>query len=245
MFSAFRYAALLACLAAPLRADVLVLAAASLKEPVDVITAEAGVPVTVSYGGSGTQARQVLFGAPADIVILASVAWMEVLAEEGALSEAVPPRDVARNRLVVIAPKGTAPVELTAAGLEAARDGGRIAVGLVEAVPAGIYAKAALETLGLWDGAAPHLAEAENVRMALALVERGQAPIGITYVTDAAVSDAVEIVAEIPDESHPPIRYLAALTKDASPEALAVFERLTGPEGAAAFAAAGFAPVPE
>ena len=235
----------LALTALPARAEVLILAAASLREPLDALAEESQTPVVVSYGGSGTMARQVVQGAPAEIVVLASLAWMEVLAEEGVLSPDVPPADVARNRLVLVAQAGHPPVPLTEEGIAQALGAeGRLALGLVEAVPAGIYAKAALESLGLWEGLEDRLAEAENVRAALALVERGQAPLGITYVTDAAVSPAVTVVAEVPEESHPPVRYIAALTRDAGPEARAFFDRMIGAEGAEAFAAAGFQPVP-
>ena len=229
-------------LLAPLaRAEVLVFAAASLKEPVDRIAAEMG-DVTVSYGGSGTLARQVSLGAPADVVLLASDDWMQVLLDQGAVRPDTV-ADFASNRLVLIGPVGAAPVALDAASLQAALGEGRLALGLTEAVPAGIYAKAALQSLGLWDGVADQLAEVDNVRAALALVARGQAPLGIVYASDLRVSDAVTELASFPADSHPPIRYRGAVTARADrTDAAAFLAYLTGPEGQAIMAEAGFLP---
>lgn len=228
------------CSAPLARAEVVVFSAASLKEPLDALAAEFG-DVTVSYGGSGTMARQVSLGAPADVVLLANVDWMDFLLTDGHVRpDSV--TDFASNALVLIGPAGMADVPLSADGLKTALNGGRIATGLTEAVPAGIYAKAALVSLGLWDGFADQLAEVDNVRSALALVARGQAPLGIVYASDARVSDAVGIVARFPTQSHPPIRYLGALTPDASDQAAAFLDMVSGPAGQAALAAAGFLP---
>lgn len=222
------------------RAEVVVFAAASLKEPLDRMAADFG-DVTVSYGGSGTLARQVSLGAPADVVLLANVDWMDFLeAEAHVRAESV--TDIASNALVLIGPEAMAEVPLTAEGLDAALAGGRIATGLTESVPSGIYARAALENLGLWGAMADRLAEVDNVRNALALVARGQAPLGIVYATDARVSDAVHIVARFPNDSHPPIRYLGAVTPDAEQEAQAFLDFVAGPEGRAALGDAGFLP---
>lgn len=235
---------LLTCLCltvAPLaRAEVVVFAAASLKGPLDALAAEHG-DVTLSYGGSGTLARQVSLGAPADVVLLANAEWMDFLVAGGHV-RAESLADFASNALVLIGPAGMDDVPLTTEGLRAAMNGGRIATGLTNAVPAGIYAKAALASLGLWDGVADDLAEVDNVRSALALVMRGQAPLGIVYASDSRVSDAVRIVSRFPTDSHPPIRYTAALTPDATPETVRFLDALTGPQGQAALAEAGFLP---
>ena len=222
------------------RADLLIFAAASLKEPLDRMAAEYG-GVTVSYGGSGALARQVMLGAPADIVLLANEAWIEALAEGGAV-QPDSATDFASNRLVIIGPAGSAPLDLTLAAIDARRADGRIATGLTQAVPAGIYAKAALQSLDLWDGLSPHLAEVDNVRAALALVARGQAPLGIVYRTDVRISSDVTEVAVFPTDTHPPIRYTAALTLTAADEAADFLNYLTGEAGQGVLAESGFLP---
>lgn len=222
------------------RAEVLVFAAASLKEPLDQMAADFD-DVVVSYGGSGTLARQVSFGAPADIVLLANVDWMDVLIA-GSHVQAQSVRDFASNRLVVIGPQGTEPLILTQQAVGAALGSGRIAVGLTKAVPAGIYAQAALQSLGLWAVVSERLAEVDNVRAALALVIRGQAPLGIVYRTDARISDAITEVAVFPTDSHPPIRYVAALTKDAGADAATFLDYVLSDEGQSILAASGFLP---
>lgn len=222
------------------RAEVVVFAAASLKEPVDALAAQFE-DVVVSYGGSGTLARQVSLGAPVDVVLLANVDWMDFLNDgDHVRDESVV--DVASNRLVLIGSAEMPDVALEIAEIRAALGDGRIATGLTEAVPAGIYAKAALQSLDLWESLAPELAELESVRSALAIVARGQAPLGIVYQTDVRVSDAVRAVAVFPADSHPPIRYQAALTNDATPEAAAFLAALIGPEGQMHLEQAGFLP---
>lgn len=223
--------------AEPLR----VFAAASLKGPLDEIFPDA----VIAYGGSGGIARQVMAGAPADLVILANTAWMDELADAGAI-DAGEMRDVASNSLVLIGADGAAPLPspLTAeAVLDRLGPDGRLAIGLTRAVPAGIYGRAALEGLGLWEALTPRLAEVDNVRTALALVARGEAPLGLVYGSDAQVVGGVSVVAHLPAESHPPIRYPAAPVAGGNRDAaLAALERLTGPEGQAILQAAGFAP---
>lgn len=221
------------------RAEIVIFAAASLKEPLDRI-AQAHGDVTVSYGGSGTLARQISLGAPADIVLLAHVEWMKFL-EDGGYVRDESVTDIASNRLVLIGPNTMSDVPLTDQGMNAALNGGRIATGLTTAVPAGIYAKAALQDLGLWETFAEQLAEVDNVRAALALVARGQAPLGIVYASDARVSDAVRIVARFPQTSHPPIRYIGAVTPQSDAAARAFLATvIAGPVGQAALADAGF-----
>ncbi|MDX8351434.1 molybdate ABC transporter substrate-binding protein [Cognatiyoonia sp. IB215182] len=222
------------------RADVLVFAAASLKEPVDEIAA-AFEDVVVSYGGSGTMARQISLGAPADVVLLANTDWMDFLVDGGHVA-APSVVDFASNRLVLIGGAEAEDVALAPDAILEALDGGRLAVGLTEAVPAGIYAKAALQSLGMWQALSDHLAEVDNVRAALALVSRGQAPLGIVYATDLRITDTVRQVAILPAESHPQIRYQAALTRDADPGAEMFLAALIGHEGQAKLAASGFLP---
>ena len=222
------------------QAEVLIFAAASLKEPVDRIAA-AFDDVVVTYGGSGTIARQVSLGAPADIVLLANTDWMDVLAQAGQVqTDSI--ADFASNRLVLVGPAGAAPVSLDKDTLQKALGDGRIAVGLTQAVPAGIYAKAAFQSLGLWGVVSDHLAEVDSVRSALALVIRGQTPLGVVYQTDVRISDAVAQVAVFPSDSHPPIRYVAALTPNVPQEAEAVFAFLFTAEGQAILAESGFLP---
>ena len=231
----------LAFLAAPLRAEpLLVFAAASLQEPLDAILAEGDASdVTVSYGGSGQLARQVLAGAPADLVILAHPQWMEVLVKAGRVSgQSV---ELASNTLVLVAPTGTKPMDLTEEAIEAALGEGVLAVGLTSSVPAGIYAQQALESLELWDDVAMRLAETDSVRGALALVGRGEAPLGIVYATDAQVVDTVVIVAEFPPKSHERIRYEAAVVAgEREAAARILLARITS--GTDAFLSAGFLP---
>jgi molybdate transport system substrate-binding protein len=223
----------------PARADVLVFAAASLKEPLDQIAAQVG-GVVVSYGGSGTLARQISLGAPADVVLLANSEWMDALVAENRVApQSV--ADFASNRLVLIAGAGEGPVALTPEDMTAALGTGRIAIGLTSAVPAGIYAKAALESLELWDAFESRLAEVDNVRGALALVARGQAPLGIVYRTDLRISDAVVEVAAFPPQSYPPVRYVGAVVSD-SAEAEAFWTYVQSPVGQAVFAEIGFLP---
>ncbi|WP_299592304.1 molybdate ABC transporter substrate-binding protein [uncultured Tateyamaria sp.] len=185
---------------------VRIFAAASLQGPLDDV-AEAWVgDVVISYGGSGAMARQVSQGAPADAVILANAAWSDWLVENGHA-----PRDaraLLSNALVVIGPAG-APIlpDVTADTILARLDGGRLAMGQHQSVPAGIYAQAWLTTISAWDMLRPSLAETENVRAALALVARGETPLGIVYASDAAASDAVSVVYEVPATAHPQILY--------------------------------------
>lgn len=226
--------------ATPVRAEVLIFAAASLKGPVDQI-ADRFDNVVVSYGGSGTLARQISLGAPADIVLLANNDWMDVLLDGGqVVPESV--TNFASNRLVLITGQNDTTVTLEPAPFLAALGEGRIAVGLTEAVPAGIYAKASLQSLGLWELTKDQLAEVDNVRAALMLVARGQTPLGIVYQTDVHVSDAVTEAAVFPAESHPPIQYLGALTHHANAEAKTVLDFISEPEGQTTFAGFGFLP---
>ena len=227
---------------------VTVFAAASLG---DVLTALAarfgqnGAQLRFSFAASSTLARQIEQGAPADVFISADDDWMDYLVQKKRVV-AESRRVVASNRLVVVqrgAPVAAEPAESTAA-LRAALlpPGGpdRIATGDPAHVPAGRYAQAALTRLGLWALVEPRLVRADNVRSALAFVERGEASAGIVYATDALLSRQVRMVARFPAASPPPIRYPAALVVGAVPGARAVLAELFTPQAQSVFAAAGF-----
>ena len=235
-------------LLAPLRGgaeDVTVFAAASLSDALGAVAeaheAETGVEVVLVLGGSSALARQIEQGAPADLFLSANPGWMDRLERAGRLAPGTR-RDLLGNRLVLIGPEGAAPVSL---GPEIAErlDGRVLAMALTEAVPAGIYGRAALEHLGLWAELAPEVAETRNVRAALALVATGAAPLGIVYRTDALAEPRVAELAVFPEGSHPPIIYpVAGIAGRQSAAAAAFLDYLTGPEAAAIFAAHGFLP---
>ena len=195
-----------------------VLAAASLQESLteaaDAWAAKGHPKPVLSFAASSALARQVMAGAPADLFLSADEPWMDAVAKAGLLR---PGSRVTLlgNRLVLIAPVSS-PVRVTPARgfpLAKALGAGRLAVADPDAVPAGKYAKAALTRLGVWTSVAGRLAPAENVRAALALVERGAAPLGIVYATDARASRAVRVAGVFPASSHPPIRYPVAVLK--------------------------------
>lgn len=204
---------------------VTVFAAASLKTALDAAAKayadETGAKVTLSYAASSALAKQIEQGAPADLFIGADLDWMDYLAGKG-LIDAGTRIDLLGNKLVLVTPASRQLALMIAPGFKLAEalDGERLAIGDPKAVPVGKYAKAALESLGVWSEVEGQLAPSENVRAALALVATGEAPLGIVYATDAAAEPKVKVVAEFPESSHPPIVYPAAVTKAAaSPEA--------------------------
>ncbi len=219
-----------------------VFAAASLKTALDQVAQswqDAGHdPVVISYAGSSALARQIEAGAPADLFLSASVAWMDTVEGAGVVVPGTR-RDLLGNTLVLIGAEDGA-VDL--ADLPATLGEQHLAMALVDSVPAGQYGKAALTYLGLWDALAPHVAQADNVRAALALVATGEAPFGVVYATDAAAEPRVHLAATFPAESHPPIIYPAAqLTTGTAPEdAVAFLAYLGGAEAAQIFQAQGF-----
>lgn len=227
-------------------AEVTVFAAASTSDAIHEIgtayAAAGGQGINGVFAASSTLAKQIENGAPAAIFISADDRWMDYLAGKNLL--AVGSRhDLLGNRLVLIGPKGTnAHVDLVA-GFPLAKTlgDGRLAVGDPSHVPAGIYAQAALEKLGMWPDLQGRLAPADSVRSALAFVERGEAPLGIVYATDAARSDKVTVVATFPEDSHPAVVYPAALIAGQdTAEAQAFFKFLQGPEARAIFQKYGF-----
>jgi len=203
-----------------------VFAAASLKNALDDVDAEfaktTGIKVTASYAASSALAKQIEQGAPADVFASADVDWMDY-PQQNKLIKDDTRINLLGNRLVLIAPK-TSRLADVAIGpgfdLAALAGDGHIVTGDVRAVPVGRYAKAALEKLGAWATAAPKMAMAENVRAALALVARGEAPLGIVYETDAKVEPGVKIVGAFPADSHPAIVYPFAATATAKPQAV-------------------------
>lgn len=238
---------LAAALALPAAADeVVVFAAASMKTALDPLAqafqAETGHSVVISYAGSNALAKQILDGAPADIFISASVQWMDEVEKGGEVAEGTR-ADLLGNTLVLVAHDAGAPQVTPAPGFDLAGllDGGKLAMALVDSVPAGQYGKEALTALGVWDAVAPSVAQADNVRAALALVATGEAPYGIVYATDAAAEPKVHVVGTFPADSHDPVVYPVALLKNADDEADRAFlDALSTPEASAAFAAQGF-----
>jgi molybdate transport system substrate-binding protein len=224
---------------------VLIFAAASLKEVLDEIArsaeAETGTSIRVSYAASSALARQIEAGAPAHIFISADADWMDYLAAKDLVLRDSRV-DLVGNRLVLVAPVAD-PVQLRIAPrfpLAGALGDGRLAVADPGSVPAGKYARAALTSLGVWDSVSARLAPADNVRAALALVARAEAPLGIVYRTDALVEPKVRIVDTFPAGTHPPIVYPAALTTQRSAEAARVLEFLRSPKARAIFERRGF-----
>jgi molybdate transport system substrate-binding protein len=227
---------------------VVVFAAASLKNALDAVakdwTREAGVEVKISYAASSALARQIEQAAPADLFISADVPWMNYVAKKKLIDPASRV-DLLGNALVLVAGPGwtKGDVDLKSGGDLAGLLGNeRLAMGEPGSVPAGKYGKAALEALGAWEGVKAKVAGAENVRAALALVSRGEAPLGIVYRTDAAADRAVRVVATFPADSHPPIVYPAAkLAASSSPNADAFLKRLASGGARKTFEDAGFA----
>src|SRR5499426_1593672 len=226
--------------------EPLVFAAASLKNALDEIAdqwqKETGRKVAISYAASNNLIKQIEQGAPADIFISADLDWMDYGQQKG-LIKPDSRFNLLGNRLVLIAPKDANVSANIQPGFDLAAllKGGRLAMANVDAVPAGRYGKAALEKLGAWDGVKDKIAQAENVRAALVLVARGEAPFGIVYQTDAASDPTVKIVGTFPENTHPPIIYPIALTKEsANPDAQAFINYLRSPAARAAFERQGF-----
>jgi len=227
---------------------VMVFAASSLTSAVTEIGERyrkaTGQRIRLSFAGSSALARQIAAGAPADIYLSANHAWMDYLAERGLIDGDSRTAKVG-NRLVLIAPANSPlrRMEITPAlDLSALLvPDGRIAVADPAHVPAGAYAKQALSHLGLWPDAAPRLARLDNVRHALALVERGETPLGIVYATDAKITGRVRVVGTFPPESLPTIAYPFAVLKDRrNSDVDAFYTYLTGNAGLAVFRKFGF-----
>lgn len=210
----------MALITMPIRAmadELLVFAAASLNNALTAVAdawmSSTGHVVAVSFAGTSALANQIIAGAPADIFISSNSEWMDAVAASGDLRDGTR-RDILGNTLVLVAHgQDAAPVIIDETlDLGGMLGGDRLAMALVEAVPAGIYGKAALSSLGLWDAVQSSVAQFDNVRSALAFVALNEAPLGIVYATDAGVERNVTIIGTFPAGSHAPITYPAAIT---------------------------------
>jgi molybdate transport system substrate-binding protein len=226
--------------------DVVIFAAASLKNALDEIAAnwntETGKTTAISYAASSALAKQIAEGAPADIFISADLAWMDDV-EGKNLIKADTRSNLLGNQVVLVAPADSNASIDIAPGMDlaGALNGGKLAMADPAAVPAGKYGKAALEKLGVWDSVAGSVAAAENVRAALAFVSKGEAPLGIVYTTDAAADPGVKVIATFPEDSHPPIIYPIAITaSSANADAGAFLEYLHTAGATASFEKQGF-----
>ena len=248
-------AALVAC--APRRAGLApigLFAAASLREVLDAAIVDyqrhSGRSVRATYAGSALLARQIERGAPADLFVSADEVWMDWLQQRG-LIESAARRRLASNRLVLIAPATTSITSVNLAspnGVPARLGDGRLAIAEAS-VPAGRYSREALTRLNLWESVEDRLAPGDDVRAALALVARGETPLGVVYSTDARAEPRVRVVANFPASSHPPITYSAAPVQrqDGSGDpagAKAFLDFLNGADGQALLRRFGFAPAP-
>jgi molybdate transport system substrate-binding protein len=233
-------------MAAASAAEIVVFAAASLKEALDdavnVYENKSGDVVKISYAASSALAKQIESGAPADIFISADLDWMEHLQQRN-LIKTPTRRNLLGNRLVIVAPTDSDLKLDIKPGfdLAGALEGGRLAMADPDSVPAGKYGKAAPEKLGVWNSVRAAVAPAENVRAALLFVSRREMPLGIVYATDAAADTRVKIVGVFPDDTHPPIIYPAALTADSKkPGAARLLEFLASPAARPIFEKRGF-----
>ena len=239
-------ALLLALLPLPaFAADVTVFAAASLADALKEIAANykkaSGKEVALSLAASSQLARQIEGSSGADIFISADLDWMDYLDRKGLIARDTR-ENLLGNRLVLVAAR-QAKVNLPIAphfDLAGALKGGRLAMADPQSVPAGKYGRAALTALGVWNSVAGHIANAENVRAALAFVARGEAPLGIVYETDSKADPNVKMVGVFPENTHPPILYPVALVKDARPQARSFLSYLSAPASRAVFEKDGF-----
>ena len=226
-------------------ADVTVFGAASLSDALKEITTNykkaSGKDVAVSLAASSQLARQIESSAGADIFISADLDWMDYLDNKGLIQHDTR-QNLLGNRLVLVAGKDVNANIAIAPHFDllGALNGGRLAMADPDSVPAGKYGRTALTSLGVWNAVVNRVVNAENVRVALAYVARGEAPLGIVYETDAKADANVKIVGVFPESTHQPILYPAALVKDAKPEARAFLAYLASPAARAVFEKDGF-----
>jgi molybdate transport system substrate-binding protein len=231
-------------------ANLVVLGASSLTDALNEIgpafTAKTHRGVTLSYAASSALARQIEAGAPADVFVSADTEWMDYLQARN-LIDPSSRRNVLGNRLVLISPADSTVTIKIAPHFALAKllGDGRLATGNPDSVPVGKYAKSALTKLGVWSEVQDKIAAADNVRAALALVARGEAPLGIVYRTDALVEKKVRIVADFPANSHEPIVYPAAATAKDHVGAADFVKFLSSPAARAIFTKYGFDPAPK
>lgn len=247
-FRAAALAGLLLAVATPGLATsrVTAFAAASLRDGFGAVGSaferSTGIDVRTSYASSGTLARQIARGAPADVFLSADPLWMDYLQERDAIVRASR-FDLLTNRLVLVAPAGSDVTLAIGPGFPLARTlgEGRLAIGHPGHVPAGAYGRKALESLGVWEAVEPKLARAPDVRSALALVTRARAPLGIVYRSDAVASQRARLVDTFPAGSHPPIVYPVARVRGADAAAVErLLAFLRGDGARRLFARAGF-----
>lgn len=244
LLAALSIMAMLMSSAAP-AADITVFAAASLTDALNEINSvwakETHHSAAISFAASSALARQIEAGSPADLFISADTAWMDYL-DQRSLVQHRTRRDLLGNHLVLIEPASShARIAIVPHfDLAGALGSGRLAVADPDSVPAGKYAKASLTALGVWDSVANRLARAENVRIALKYVARGDVPFGIVYTTDAMAEPLVRIGATFPDATHPPIVYPVALTTNARPLAREFLSYIAGAHASAIFRKDGF-----
>jgi molybdate transport system substrate-binding protein len=238
----------LAARSATAQEPVTVFAAASLTDAVERIAAlyeaETGAPLRLSFAASSTLARQIEAGAPADIYLSANRRWMDYLVGAGLIDPDSRVGPIG-NSLVLVAPEDSplneVAVDETLDLAALVEPGARIAVADPDHTPIGLYAREALESLGLWEAAEGRLARTADTRAALALVQSGEAPLGIVYATDAAIGDRVKVVGRVPPDAHREIVYpFAVVAGERGPEVARAFAFLTGAEARAVFAEAGF-----
>jgi molybdate transport system substrate-binding protein len=228
---------------------VTVFAAASLKESLDAqvkaFEASTGHKVIVSYAASNALAKQVEAGAPANLFVSADLDWMNYVEAKGLITPGTR-RDLVGNELVLIAPRSLNISVKLAAGVDlvTALGPARLAMANPDTVPAGKYGKAALEFLGAWSAVEKRVAPAENVRAALALVSRGEAPLGIVYRTDAIADPGVRIVDAFPAGSYPPVVYPIAQLKSTNAASAALEDYLFSPAARGVWQRFGFRPLP-
>lgn len=227
-------------------ADTVIFAAASLKTALDAVVAvyETDTAPAISYAGTSVLARQISQGAPADIIISANQDWMDWLAAQNAI-DPDSRFNLLGNQLVLIqhGPQG-APPNTAASALPHLIQNERIAMALVDAVPAGIYGKSALQTLGLWTQLEPQVIQTDNARAALALVARGEARFGIVYATDALAEPQVSVAFTFPPDSHDEILYpVAIVAGHTSDRVTRLLDHLRSPLAQDLFATHGFTPI--
>ena len=226
--------------------EVTVFAAASLTNAMQELgkayTDKTGVKVTFSFASSSAIAKQIESGAPADMFMSADTEWMDYLQQRG-LIEVATRKDILSNRLVLIAPASSTIQLKIAPGFALAQalgKDGRLSTGDPDFVPVGRYARSALSNLGIWNDVADRLLRADNVRSAMAFVSRGEAPLGIVYLSDVGVDKKVRIVDTFPTSSHLPIVYPAALVKGARAGTQEFYAFILTPESRAVFEKYGF-----
>jgi molybdate transport system substrate-binding protein len=221
---------------------ITVFAAASLTNALDDVdtdfTKQSGIKIVARYGASSALAKQIKQGAPADVFASADLQWMDHCVRKKDTRV-----NLLGNKLVLIAAKDIKIDHVTIGpGFDLAKlaGGGRVATGDVREVPVGLYAKAVLERLGAWAAVEPKIAMSENVRVALGLVARGEAPLGIVYETDAKIEPAVKVIGAFPDNTQDPIIYPVALTETAKPDAAQYLSFLRSQTAKSVFEKYGF-----